>query len=214
MTALQKNIKKQERYHLSLAKPSPLKPSAGNSAEAGTLDKRFEELHFLSPSSLGFNRSGSSVAEQLYDALAQFKIFTSQIAMHLEDGWRARLFKQLDELLDIEEWDKRDKAPSLESFATFLRLMLILRPDVRPGLGASAGGHLIAAWTNGDDRLTIEALSADEVRWSVAVWIDEERERAAGFSTLQRLHAVLEPYGPGRWFAREAQIARKDEVGG
>ena len=47
-------------------------------------------------------RSGKSLGEMLFDANAAAKILTSHISMYLRDGWRDKLFYQLDNLLDPE----------------------------------------------------------------------------------------------------------------
>jgi hypothetical protein len=138
---------------------------------------------------------------QLFDTLAKFKIKTSLVAMHLDRDWRSRLFGQLDSLLDIKDWEPLDRPPTMESFSTFLRMLIFLRPQRRPGLGATSKGELIATWTAGEDRLTIECLPFDLVRWTVSVSINEDRERAAGITPVARLRDVLMPYGPDRWFA-------------
>jgi hypothetical protein len=144
---------------------------------------------------------GKDTSEKLFDALAQFKICTAKVAMHLDREWRDRLFGQLDSLLDAESWEADDATPTINSFSTFLRMLLLLRPRRRPGIGATSDGHLIAMWTTGNDRLTIECLSNDLVRWHLSVTIDTEQERAAGRTPLLRLAVVLSPYGPDRWFA-------------
>jgi hypothetical protein len=147
-----------------------------------------------------------TVEEKLYDALAAFKLRTAAVAMHMDRDWRTRLFAQLDNLLGVENWEHEDLPPSVSSFSTFLRMLLLLRPEVRPGLGASHDGGLIAAWTSGNDRLTVECLSGDMVQWHLAVTIGGERERAAGLTPLRRLVDVLAPYDPRRWFAHEHHI--------
>jgi hypothetical protein len=74
------------------------------------------------------------------------------------------------------------------------------------GLGATHDGHLIATWTVGEDRLTIECLPKDIARWHLSVLIDGERERAAANTPLQRLSQVLQPYDPNRWFRHANNI--------
>jgi hypothetical protein len=143
----------------------------------------------------------TTLEEQLFNALAMFKIRTSLVAMHLDRDWRTKLFGQLDSLLDAQDWEPLDRPPSIDSFATFLRMLIFLRPERRPGLGATAKGELIATWTIGDDRLTIECMPHDLVRWTISVSINGDRERAAGITPVARLREVLSPYGPGRWFA-------------
>ncbi len=141
-----------------------------------------------------------TLSEDLFDTLASFKIKTSTVAMHLDDQWRLRFFRQLDSLLDEESWDREDKPPSLESFTTMLRMLLLLAPERRPGLGATSDGNLVAAWTVGNDRLTIQALRNDRVKWALSCDLDGARETAAGNSTLSNLRGILSPYRPDRWF--------------
>lgn len=148
-----------------------------------------------------------SLDEKLYDALALFKVRTATVAMHIDREWRDRLFRQLDSLLSVEDWEADDKPPALASFSTFIRMLLFLSPEKRPGLGATSDGHLIAAWTEGNDRLTIECLPNDIVRWHLSAVIDGERERAAACTPIQRLNAVLAPYSPMRWFNYGNQIS-------
>ena len=144
-----------------------------------------------------------SLEEQLYNSKAAFKIRTATIAMHLPADWRTGLFRQVDSLLALEDWDKEDAPISEASFTTLLRMVLLIRAKRRPGLGASGDGHAIAMWTVGSDRLTVECLPADEIRWVVVCGVDGERESAAGQTVLARLPDVLKPYDPDRWFTDE-----------
>jgi hypothetical protein len=141
-----------------------------------------------------------TLGEELFDALASFKIRTSSVAMYLDEQWRRRFFDQLDSLLDEESWDRDDKPPSLESFTTLLRMLLMFAPARRPGLGATSDGALVAAWTVGADRLTIQCLRNDRVKWVLSCELDGARESAAGNSSLSNLRQILSPYRPDRWF--------------
>jgi hypothetical protein len=141
--------------------------------------------------------------ERLYDARAACKIRTATVAMHLDHDWRIRFFRQLDNLMDIDNWEKDDLPVTNASFGTLLRMLLFIRPKRRPGLGITNDGNIIAAWTVGKDRLTIECRAADQVRWVVVIYDGEERESAAGEAHLPRLMDVLAPYKPQRWFADE-----------
>lgn len=146
-------------------------------------------------------RRPASAAERLDAALATAKVMTSEVVMHLDREWRDRLFAQLDDLLAIEDWHEDDEPLLDESFRTFLRLILYQKPGRRPGLGLSHRGHLIAAWTAGADRLTLECAPDDTIRWVLSCEVDGERERAAGEARVARLPEILRPYGPDRWFA-------------
>jgi hypothetical protein len=176
-------------------------PSQGWGDVSQSMVQRLAALTEPTPTFLGNPaRLAHSLEEQLYDALAVFKVRTALVAMHLDRGWRSKLFDQLDSLLALEDWAEDDPPPSIESYSTFLRMLTLLRPHRRPGLGATIDGHLIATWTIGGDRLTIECLPKDIARWHLTVTIDGERERAAAETPLQRLNAVLGAYDPRRWF--------------
>lgn len=108
---------------------------------------------------LGTESSGKSLAEALFDAGATAKILTSRVSMYLREGWRDKLFFQLDNLLDPEEWDPDDKPLQAQSFDTFLKAVCDMQPTRRPGLGLTYGGNLIAGWRdplNGEDRVSLE----------------------------------------------------------
>ena len=155
-------------------------PSPGSSPISKYIHERLEGIRAPTPTFSGHRPvAPQNLTEELYDALASFKVRTALVAMHLDREWRVRLFRQLDSLLAIEDWEKSDVPPSLASYSTFLRMLTFLRPLRRPGLGATHDGHLIATWTTGEDRLTIECLPKDIVRWHLSVTIEGERERAA-----------------------------------
>ena len=141
------------------------------------------------------------VAERLYDSLAEAKLLTAQVAMHFDQDWRTRLFAQLDDLLDVEEWHEDDEPIKGASFRTFLRIMIYQSPERRPGLGVSHRGNLIAAWTSGADRLTLEFLPGDMIRWVLSCEIDGELERAAGETPVRRFPEVVSAFRPERWFS-------------
>ena len=153
------------------------------------------------PSALTMSASNENkpIEELLYDALAGAKIYTSQVAMHMDRVWRDKLFRQLDSLLDREEWVEEDVPLQQASFATFLKVMFLFRPGRRPGLGLSATGNLIGAWTDGDRQLTIECLANDVVRYVFSHPVDGRFERTAGETTVARLCAVLGPYEIASW---------------
>jgi len=149
------------------------------------------------------SKGEASLEEQLFDAKAAAKIVTSRVAMRIGHEWRRRLYRQLDSLLDIEEWLAEDTPLRTESFTTFLRLMFVLKPEVKPGLGVTATGELLAMWDSSDaSRLTLECLPHDVIRWVLSVPIEDRRESAAGETTIQRARDVLAAYEPNRWFVQ------------
>ena len=173
------------------------------SAKAVSVSQQLASPGAIVQHSLAIPAQPVSLEAQLYNSRAAFKIRTATIAMHLPGDWRTRLFSQVDSLLSLDDWDKADIPISEASFTTFLRMVLLVRAKRRPGLGATGDGHVIAMWTVGSDRLTIECLPADDIRWIVVCGIDGDRESAAGQTVLARLLEVLKPYAPERWFADE-----------
>jgi len=185
-------------------------PSAGTGRESAYIDQGLYRLAANTATTVSSTSSSvtpekekpskTSLPEQLYNALAAAKVLTSQVAMHLEDHWRAKLFKRLDDLLSVDNWDELDRVLVQDSFSTFLRTILVRSPRRQPALGISQRGYLLADWTTGRDSLVIEFLPKDELRWVLVRYVDGERESAAGLTPLRRLLAVLAPYDPDCWF--------------
>jgi hypothetical protein len=185
--------------------PKELEPAF--STETRTIAGQIDALRIgKSPSSITEAPTAEKdLAERVFESLAAAKILTSQVAMHLERGSRDRLFQQLDSLHDTSEWEEGDEPVHSPSFATFLKAILYLRPERRPGLGLSHDGNLIAAWTTGHDRLTIEFLPNDRVRWVLARYEDDEPDRFAGQTGVTRLAEGLAPHRPEHWFSNEGR---------
>lgn len=154
----------------------------------------------ISPSSLPFAHTEKAVDQQLFDATASVKILTSQVAMHMDMKLREKIFKQIDSLHDLDEWNMDDRPVLVRSFASFLKMILQIKPHRHPGLGLTYEGHLIAAWTTGKDRLTIEFFPNNRVRWVLSSNSEGETERAAGETVVSLLYSRLMPYRPDHWF--------------
>lgn len=175
--------------------------STAFSNETTLLERRISELRSpASPASLIVSAQ-KSLEERLFDATANVKILTAQVAMHLDREWRDKLFAQLDSLHNVEDWDRDDEPVRTGSFATFLKAVIQIKPQRRPGLGLSHNGHLIASWTVGKDRLTIEFLPNDNVRWVLARCVGNDMERFASHTSVSRLITSLAPYNPDYWFS-------------
>ena len=139
-------------------------------------------------------------AEVLFDSLIALKMITSEVSMHLDRDWRSGLFRQLDDLLNPDEWELGDEMPSVASFRTFLRMIIHNKPSRRPGLGATVDGNIVAAWTMERDRLTVECLPTDRLRWSLVRYVGDERISSANSCPAAMLRDLLSPHEPRRWF--------------
>ena len=172
----------------------------GRALAQDSIDRHVASLKRVGTPATGMPMSNASIPEKLFDASASFKVFTSLVAMHLDDAWRRRFFRSLDSLLDPEEWDDQDLPPVLASYQTLLRFLLLVKPPKRPGLGVDGRGNLIAAWTAGGDRLTMTCLADDKVVWTLRCQFGDDLVRAAGENKIGLMQSVLTPYQPERWF--------------
>lgn len=147
--------------------------------------------------------SSRSLEERLFDKAAALKAQMARVAMHLSPDWRSGLFENLDRLLDAEEWDyEENDFPTPESFTTFLRMAIFLGDIRRPGLGMTGRGTIVAVWMRGRDKLTVECLPNDSLRWVFATHDNDQRESVAGETSVKKLREILQSVGPGRWFDR------------
>jgi len=145
----------------------------------------------------------STLEEGLFDAKAKAKILISRVSMYIDKDWRERLFHQIDNLHDIENWEDDDKPVIAESFQTFLRWYLIAKPENPPGFGLSYTGNLVAAWVVGDDKLILEFSPNDYIKWMISKHYEDEIERATGVVKSSRLSNALMPYEPQIWLNHE-----------
>jgi hypothetical protein len=175
------------------------------SQDATKLLKRLTQLKENNPVSRKYVAASAlapkrSMKERLFDALVAAKVMTSKISMYLDHEQRRALFGELDELLDIDNWHDDDAPLVPASFETYLKFLLFVRPDRKPALGISSDGNLLAAWTDGRNRLSLEMLPEDYIRWVLVNYSNDERESAAGQVQISRLKDRLAPFGVEKWF--------------
>jgi hypothetical protein len=186
---------------------APIVP-APSSGGAGKYARLIADLIEIRPNASGSSRAkgvsptsaNSPLDERLAGKLLAFKQMISPVSRYLDQNWRSELLETLDRLFDPEDWDAGFDMPREYSFATFLRLIIHLHPTKRPGLGMSARGHILASWSRGRDRIVVECLASDELRWVLSQSIEGCRESAAGKNRIQRLIDLIEGYEPDRFF--------------
>lgn len=143
--------------------------------------------------------TAQEIDTKLFESRSSFKVAFANIAMHLSSDWRSKLFSQIDALLSPGDWEASDLPVSGDSSLCFIRTILYLKPERRPSVGATQDGNLIAAWTNGENRLTLECRPNDLVRWLVTADLNGHKDTAAGFTTIVSLRTILQPYRPEQW---------------
>jgi hypothetical protein len=152
------------------------------------------------PSLFSSSRGKKTLDEVMFDARANVKLLTSQVAMYIEDKWRNNIFNQIDILHDLENWDEDLLPAGRQSILTFLKTIVEMRPKIYPGLGVSPKGNLVAAWTSESRRLTVEFMANDKIQWIVSRQDSDDVERVAGKTSISRFFECLEPFNVGEWF--------------
>jgi hypothetical protein len=180
--------------------------SWGASALSKVVEKRISELQNLTAGAVSMigktidTQPSGTVENQLRAKLATMKQVLMPVSMYFDPSWRRELVKKLDRFHDIEDWEADRQFPSESSFATFLRTIIYLHPTKRPGIGLSAQGHFLASWRRGTDRIVIEFLPNDELKWVLSQTVDGDRESGAGINQIHRLPDLIAGYEPDRFF--------------
>lgn len=142
---------------------------------------------------------------QLSDALATrlsvLKTTASKVSSWLQADWITSIHKQLDYIMTEDAWDDDDALPLAESFLGLLRLIIHLRPSIKPSIGFSHVGYATATWRDAELLLFLELQNEALVRWAVSFNPGLQRNTAAGVSQLDGLKPWLEASGAKKWFA-------------
>src|SRR5690349_18683578 len=94
------------------------------------LDRRLVFGRDTTPSKVHGNFASGpnqNLEANLFSNRAELKVLTSQVSMHLAEKQRIDLFRQIDELLDKENWTEDDRTINSKSYKTFLRFMTYFR---------------------------------------------------------------------------------------
>lgn len=134
------------------------------------------------------------IAQQLFDGRSQFKRRFALVSMHLPRSWRETFFKQIDVLLDLDNWDEDDAVLSEDSIDTAIRALVYLDLKINPGVGVTADGNLALTWVKGTDRLTIICLPNDKVQVIVNISIDEEPNISSNRVATEHITKLINPH--------------------
>jgi hypothetical protein len=134
------------------------------------------EPHSPRISDVTSSKEAQSLEETLFDNAAELKIAVSQVAMHLAPGWRNVIFKQLDRLLDAENWDDESTLIKMPSFLTFLRFIVFSAPTRFPSLGVSPKGYILAAWTCAPHQIAVEFFASDSAAATFSIQAERSKQ--------------------------------------
>jgi len=172
------------------------------SPAASTLNRKTRRARSTPKVQLVQFAAPKSLEERVFDRLTQLKIRTAQVAMHLDKEWRHALYRQLDFLMEADAWPADMPLPTEESFGTFLKFIIHLRPKARPSLGVEDDGSLVGNWTDSEGQLFVIFQGGEDIRWSALQTIAERIEVISGRTTIDRLIVNASAYNPARWFSR------------
>lgn len=109
---------------------------------------------------------GHTFEEKIFDSLVSLKVAVSAYAMHLSADERSRLFAELDDKINVDDWHEEDKLPAVHSFVQFLKWMIFARHHKWTSIGVSATGTITVAWRTPRVLLTADFVRENEVRWT------------------------------------------------
>lgn len=140
---------------------------------------------------------GQSAKERLFDASVDLKVAVGLYAMHLSRDERARLFGELDYLLDAETWDESDSLPSVTSFQQFLKWVVFTQDRSWTSMGIDIDGNILVAWVR--PSATMTANFSGRVRWAQKFSADDDVQTAAGDFSLAHFAKHAEAFLATEW---------------
>lgn len=102
-----------------------------------------------------------NLEETLFNNICSTKASFASISMHLPTQWRESIFRQIDYLLSIDNWEEDSSQIDNSSFGTFLRFLIYSETKRLPSLGVSRNSNLLASWHKENKFVSIEFLPHD-----------------------------------------------------
>lgn len=126
-----------------------------------------------------------SFRQRVFDAIVEMKVAVSNYAMHLAPETRAKLFHDLDEIVNVDDWYEEDALPNTVSFRDFLKWTIYSKRYNWLSIGFSDEGNILVAWRSQYGLLTATFRGNTRVLWTATRSSPEGETYAAGESTLQ-----------------------------
>jgi len=190
----------ERQGHLVMNRPLARSPSF--SLEAQILNEG--RIPRISPGRV-MSPKAETVRQAIFNNRSQLKIYTASVAMHLSRKRRDDIFKQIDELLDIDNWSDEDVFISFDSYRTLIRAIISVGLFKRAALTVATSGNIQANWFLSDRRLTIECLSQDNfVLLAYYRPIGEAPRVINRQSALEDLRSTLDEIKATSWCMYEA----------
>ena len=142
----------------------------------------------------------SSLEEQLFSNRSDLKMLVSRIAMHITESMRRDIFKQIDELLDVDSFGDDDSFVTPKSFSTFLKFFTIHPKMKRVALTVSTTGIIGGTWVAPAGKIHIDFLPNNGFRTSISRKESDEIEYLAHQGSLRSLRNFLRQTEVTSWF--------------
>lgn len=152
-----------------------------------------------------YNINKTTLSESLFDATGNVKILFSQVSMHFDNELREKLFRQIDLIHDVDDWEDGENPIKVESFRTFLRWFYNFKPSKLPNFGLSSRGNFIASWMgkNSQESLVLEFMQKDRIKWFKTKYFDGEVDHSIGSTRLSRISEELDTHDTKYWFTKD-----------
>jgi hypothetical protein len=126
-----------------------------------------------------------SIDATIFNSLVELKVGVAQYAMHLSPEIRAKIFSDLDEIINVEDWYEEDALPRFSSFRDFLKWTIYSKRFNWTSIGISDEGNILVAWKSTKALLTARYDGEGRVWWTATIYSDEENNFAAGDCSLE-----------------------------
>jgi hypothetical protein len=110
--------------------------------------------------------------------LVQLKVAVAEFATHLTREQREQIFRQLDNVINPDDWHDGDELPKGPAFRDLLRWSIHSKLYNWASIGVSEEGHILVAWISSRARLTANFGGDGQVRWTSRVQTSSKSEPA------------------------------------
>jgi hypothetical protein len=127
----------------------------------------------------------ANLQQRVFDSGVEMKVAVSQYAMHLSPETRQKLFHDLDEVVNVDDWYEEDTLPRYDSFRDFLKWIIYSKRFNWVSIGVSDEGSILVAWKSQHALLTANFNGKSRVLWTATRTSPQGDTHAAGESPLQ-----------------------------
>jgi hypothetical protein len=129
--------------------------------------------------------TAKTFAEAIFNSLVELKVGVAQYAMHLSSNVRSKLFSDLDDVINVDDWYEGDTLPRAPSFRDFLKWTIYSKRFNWTSIGVSDEGDILVAWRSDNAMIAARYDGYGRVWWTATKEVAGEKNHAAGDSSLE-----------------------------